>query len=227
MRSQLTKRYHKTESHLLYQFRQDAWKLHYAQQFPEAERAEVGERLAQHLEGMFPLADMLVLQKYGQAESKTQVGVSILNPETKKWDIDAGIELGRKVLVPAWRGRLYCGGPRFSEMPNRGLTEEGKRDVESGKYGDGWDAFCADQDKRDAEKVPKDLEPFFNRIVEERKLVKVEDKYRPERIDGKYPTWQEIAAQLPITGPYIIRTLTCAPRPHHQRRLRDGDKANW
>ena len=207
MKHELDKRFKpKLDQSRLYRFREAAWKAYYDKQFANA--AEVGEHLAQHLEMMFPAEDMKVLEKYGQAEKRKTVHVSILNPETKRWDVNADIPLGRSVLVPAWRGNLYCGGPRYSEMPERGLTEQGRKDVESGEWGQTWEEFCAAQDKHDREMVPKELEPFFDAIVSERKRYTDEQKYSPARgEDGKYPTWREIAAVLPVTGPHIITEL--------------------
>lgn len=45
--------------------------------------------------------------------------------------------------------------------------------------------------------------PFFSAIVTARDAYSKEVKFTPERTDVGYPTWEEIAQQLPVTGPHI------------------------
>jgi hypothetical protein len=81
--------------------------------------------------------------------------------------------------------------------------------MEAGKHDlyPSWEALCANQDKRENERVPRELEPFFARIVEERERYQAEDRYRPERIEKRYPVWSEIAEALPVTGKRIREVL--------------------
>jgi hypothetical protein len=56
--------------------------------------------------------------------------------------------------------------------------------------------------------LPDDMMPFFDLVVKAREAYQAENHYLPERGgDLKYPTWREIAAVLPVTGPRIIAEL--------------------
>lgn len=62
--------------------------------------------------------------------------------------------------------------------------------------------------------LPDDLLPFFNLVLKAREEYQAENHYQPERGGDekmRYPTWKEIAAVLPVTGPHIIAELEREP----------------
>ena len=187
-----------------------AWRAHYDRVFVP-DMAAVGEQLATHLEAVYPPNDMPVLAKYGCTIIITHVDVRIHNANSDRWDEHADIKLGRDVLVPASYAGLSCGGPRFSRYPNRGVPPERAAAIKAGTddYIKSWDVFCADQDKKERERVPETMEPFFSRFVEERTRYKTENKAimawpaQRKKITGKYPTWGEIASQFIVFGDYF------------------------
>lgn len=211
MKSRLEKRYRPNADYAEFrQLRDAAWEEFHAQQFPEELRRQVGERLAQHLESRFPITDMLVLDKYGQAEHRDKVSVSVYNPATERWDVHTSIEMFRKVLVPAWKGTLFCGGRRYSEEPDFGLNPETIAKIKAGEHDTfkSWEDYLEHHRKNESERVPRELETFFAKIVEARAAWQKEQRYSPERgADLRYPTWAEIAAMLPVAGPHIVRAL--------------------
>lgn len=52
-----------------------------------------------------------------------------------------------------------------------------------------------------------EFELFFNRIREAREGYSAEICYKPERVNGSYPTWREIAERLPIAGALIYKEM--------------------
>lgn len=66
--------------------------------------------------------------------------------------------------------------------------------------------------KSTEDQLPDDLLPFFDLVLKAREEYQAENHYDPERgQDLKYPTWREIAAVLPVTGPRIIAELEREP----------------
>jgi hypothetical protein len=168
----------KADAQLLARIKREAWEQYHEAQFSEVIRSDIGERIAKLLEGRYPQSDMLVLQKYGQARECKDVSVSIYHPERKRWDVHCSIPLGRGVLCPTGYCSYYVGGATWRE--------------------------------RQDDRLPEDMVPFFDLIMTAREAYQAEDHYQPGRGgDAKmqYPTWREIAAVLPVTGPQILKEL--------------------
>ena len=49
--------------------------------------------------------------------------------------------------------------------------------------------------------------PYFERIRVARDDYTYESNFSPHRVDGSYPTWEQIAAQLPVAGVWIRERL--------------------
>jgi hypothetical protein len=163
--------------------------------FPISETASVGELVAQHMEMIYPPADMPVLTRYDCTRTVNQVNVQIRSPKSQYWRDTAGIELGREIVVPTSYSGIYCGGPWFSRQPNRGCSPEEAESIKTGTDTviKDWDEFCANQDRKEKERIPETLEPFFFRIVEERDRYNVEYK----AITAWPAQWKETAGKYP------------------------------
>lgn len=154
----------------------EAWEAHSKTQFPEWEQESTGLMLASLLEQRFPPADMVVLEKYGQAKAPPEVSINIYHPARERWDVYASVKLPRPVLCPQGRAHFFVGG----------------------KGRDSDDHLSAD------------FESFFNKIREAREGYNAEIRYTPERVNGSYPTWQEIAERLPVAGAHIRTEMSIA-----------------
>src|SRR5271170_2023471 len=159
----------KADRELLCSLNAEAWQAR-IQAVLESRKAEVCERLAQHLEALYPAEDMQLLARYKCTVERKEVNVQVRTPDSDRWNQSVGIELSRAVMVASSYAGLFCGGPRFSLMKTRGVTAEHRREIEAGHYRDTptWEAFCGKQDRQEAERVPVDLEPFFFAVVAER-----------------------------------------------------------
>jgi len=89
----------RAESSILRQLLQDGWQTRYAQNV-ESKRDEVGAAIADHLESLFPLADMEILRRYDCVRDLTEAHVSVYNPETQRWDQSFGIKMPRAIAIP-------------------------------------------------------------------------------------------------------------------------------
>ena len=153
----------KSDRALLVELNERAWQKVNTELF-ESRRAEVGEALARHLEAMYPTEDMALLARYNCTMDRQECHVQIRTPDSDRWEEHTSVALPRRVTVASSYHGLFCGGPRWAEMENRGVNDETRQEIEAGGYG-GWEAFCADQDRREQERVPRELEPFFFDIV--------------------------------------------------------------
>lgn len=172
----------KADRQRLYTLINEAWEAHSKVQFPEWEQESTGLMLASLLEQRFPPADMIVLEKYGQAKAPPEANVNIWNPTSERWDVYANVKLPRPVLCPQGRAHFYVGG-----------LNEGNSDRDN--------------------HLSAEFEPFFNKIREAREAYNAEMRYTPDRINGSYPTWREIADRLPIAGAHIRREIeACSPK---------------
>lgn len=86
------------------------------------------------------------------------------------------------------RWDVYCGVKLFREV----LCPQGRAHFFVGGNGRSGD-----------DHLPAEFEPYFNKIVAARDAYNAESRFNPERTDGSYPTWAEVADVLPVTGPYI------------------------
>ena len=192
---------------LLSRLVQDAWGAHQAAAFPPEDIARVGEALARHLEGLYPLADMRILAVYGLARAVDRINVSIHNG--RDWSETAGVELGRKVPVAENFRGLWCGGPRYG-----GDTAEGM-----GFKPDAWAALTPEQKAEVVEgqddslrrRVPLLLEPHFAAVLVLRAAYRTEHKssmdwpMEEKARAGVYPTWAAIAERWPVLGTHLLR----------------------
>lgn len=192
---------------LLSRLVQDAWAAHHAAAIPETEMAEVGEKLARHLDGMFPISDMRVLSSYGLSQSMDCVSVAIHNG--KDWSEVALHPLGRKVPVAQGFHALYCGGPRYG-----GDTPEGR-----GIRPEHWATLTdedkarliADQDAQMRRRVPEVMGAYLHRVLSLRLAFR--DEYAQSTAwpstfratTGAYPTWTEMAERWPVLGAHLRR----------------------
>lgn len=193
------------DSDVLSRLIQNAWAAHHAATLPETEMAEVGDRLARHLDGMFPLADMRVLATYGLAQSIDRVSVAIHNG--RDWSETVDHPLSRKVPVAQGFHLLYCGGPRYGgDTPEeRGIRPEHWNTLTEGEKA----KLVADQDAMMRRRVPECLEAHFQRILDLR--VAFREEYAqssawPSEIrqdTGAYPTWGDMAERWPILGAHL------------------------
>jgi len=192
----------KADARLLRERLDAGWQARYARLFPETDKAEVGAVLTAHLEALYPAADMVVLHHYGEARDISEITVRVRAPGTDVWDKQVTIPLARTVRVPGGTSMLFCGGPWLSRDPDRGV-KGGRARYETLGCGT-WEALIADQDAQERSRVPEQWEPFFYRIVEERRRYKRDyaectgwpAKYRSEH--GCYPLWSELEAEFEV-----------------------------
>lgn len=52
-------------------------------------------------------------------------------------------------------------------------------------------------------RLPAEFEPYFEKVRTARDTYNTEAMFRPQRVNGSYPTWEEIAEALPVTGKLI------------------------
>lgn len=203
-----------------------AWKAHEQRQFPQAERDRIGEVIAAELERRNPAADMDVLARYGLTEIE---GAPVLERKYRDGfgagydEIDTGrrrpvhvavsdgdsstscgIEIPRSVRVARHGARLWANAVRYSEQPDLGLTDKTRAEMaESGEL----EAYIADHRAREALYLPREVDPFFQRIMDLRRAYREQYETFHTWLDGhrggKYPTWAEIEGQFPFVGEYL------------------------
>lgn len=188
---------------------QFAWEAYAAAMLPEWEREATGLMLASELEARTPAADLDVLRRYGFTETRETASVRMYDSTSQRWDQKAGIPLPRKVEVPKGGGWFQACGPRYSERPDRGITPayEAELRAEPGAF----EKFCADQVERESIGVPRELDAFFQRILNAR--IAQREQYRAatgwpaiQRAEkGAYPTWAEIEARFPFIADYLAK----------------------
>ena len=174
---------------------------------------EIGEILTCHLEKLYPAADMEFLSRYGCSSPRDEAHIQVRLPEGERWEHHVSIKLPRTIQVATSYHGLWAGGPRFSRQPNRGVSAEARAELESGKADwssfPSWEAFCADQDEREARRVPEEAESFLYELVETRLAYNRDYRRLTEwtetrkRETGLWPTWGDIAAEFPIVGKKI------------------------
>jgi len=68
--------------------------------------------------------------------------------------------------------------------------------------------FFVGGDRSGSDQLPKEFEPFFNKVREGREQYNAEMRYRPQQSEQEqYPTWNKIADELKVTGPCIREKL--------------------
>ena len=94
-------------------FVQAAWREYEAANFSADERASVATAIAEHINGLYPLQDMMLLARYGCASPERHVSVRV--HDGNNWTQSFGIELAEPILVASTTGAMsyYSGGPWF------------------------------------------------------------------------------------------------------------------
>jgi hypothetical protein len=209
----LSKRFRpRAEAGLLSRLHQEAWQARVDALRAQEAESHVGEIVAAHLEGRFPLRDMEILAKYGHAEKRTRITVYCHNPDAPdypKWDVSVGVHLPREVLVSTNCVSLYCGGPRFSRDPLGGLKPAFRATLTEEK----WIEHMARQRAVEAARLPETVEGYFDEmrlaIHQQRQEYRVVCEWpaQAKAETGDYPTWGEICERFPVTGDHIRRSL--------------------
>ena len=179
-------------------------------------RTEAGEILAAHLESLYPPAIMQVLAQYGCTLTRNEAHIQVRLPESDRWSEHINVALPRVVIVASSYHGLFCGGPWFSTMPNRGVNAETMEQIKAGTHEciKSWEEFVADQDDKERRRVPEILEPLFFELVSTRFQYKAQYHqlttwpHEQRSANGVYPTWQQITGQFPVAGAYIQRAET-------------------
>lgn len=199
----------RAEAGLLSQLVQNAWREYSASLENEAERLQVAEIVAQHIEARIPAADLPVLHKYHCVSEADTASVRIYNAQTSRWDETAHIKLPRKVwaLGDGYPEAHAC-DPRWSRDPHRGCKPEwwNNRATEDEKR-----RVIEHQDASERGALPESVDSYFAKIVEARRAYKAEYRqstdfpaeFKAEQ--GRWPTWQEIADRFPVLAAHIAR----------------------
>lgn len=176
---------------------------------------EIGETLAAHLDSLYPTDDMPILAKYGCVVTRDTAQVRI--HFEGYYGESVSIPLGRSVQVASsYTGLIAC-APRWSEYPNRGVSEDEAQAIKDGRSDiikKSWEDFCRDQDARERFSVPRHLDSYFMGLLMARKDYRKDYKRIGEwpreykHTHGKYPTWGEIAAEFPLVGELILQALS-------------------
>ena len=177
-------------------------------------QAEIGRRIADLVEARIPASDLEVLERYGCVEPVENVTIRLWSLSPGKsygdWSETFGVKLPRPVKALRGYVDFSAGGPLWhgDAAETRGVTA-GYRDALIAK-GE-WEAFKADQDKREAAALPRDLVPYFEAALEFRKRHRAEYRLSTEGFSaykaehGVYPTWAEIEAMFPVLGTYMAK----------------------
>lgn len=179
----------------------------------------VGEALAVHIESQYPAADLAVLTRYGCTRTIEDASVSVRLPGSNLWNEHMHLALPRKVTVATTYQGLYCGGPRWWEEPESGLTPEFAAKVKAGldDLFPTWESYLAYAKEHGQRQVPAAVEPPIIELVASYKQYQAQynqisdwpRQFKQER--GDYPTWAEIADQFPVAGRLIREHLDPAP----------------
>ena len=204
----------KKDASSLQEWNQAAWQAH-SDALSERIKTEAGEALAAHIEALYPAQDMAVLAKYNSTITLTDMSLLVRVPDSDSWSEHVLIALPRAVKAASTYSGLYCGGPRFSQMPGYGLNAETLEEIKAGKHDTFKSLESYLESHREAERrmVPEALEPLIFALVYALQQYKAE--YRqieswPKEYHAThyvYPTWGEIAAQFPVAGA-LIRQAT-------------------
>lgn len=207
----LTDRFHpKKDASALQEFNRTAWQTR-SDGLSQRIKAEAGEALAAHIEALYPAQDMAVLAKYNSAITLTDVSLMVRVPDSDSWSENVRIALPRTVTAASTYCGLYCGGPRFSQIPGYGLHAKSLEEIKAGKNDTfkSLKSYLDLQRKAERERVPEALEPLIFALVSARQQYKAEyeqiESWPKEyhATHGVYPTWGEIAAQFPVAGALI------------------------
>lgn len=190
----------------------DAWAEYQNLTFPEAERAAIADALAEHVRARTPDADLTVLRRYGFTETMDDLSVRV--HDGRDWHQSFGVKLRQAIELPRDRRLLYCGGPRWSRDPNRGIKPEYRATMTA----EAWANLVKSQDADERGRLPEAFEPYFSRLVEARHLYYAEYKQNsdwPEQFrseTGRWPTWRQIADKFQVVGSYLDRAWIEPPK---------------
>ena len=180
-----------------------AWEQYQATQFPEAERQAVAATIAEFMAARCPADDLATLRRYGFTETSDSVSVRV--HDGKDYANCFSINLHAAIEHPRNANSHYCGGPRWSKTPDRGIKPEARANMSA----DEWQELCDFQDKKEAGMLPESVEPFFAKLLEARQHYR--DGYRKETAwpaeykaeHGEYPTWRQIADRFHVLGLFL------------------------
>jgi hypothetical protein len=207
----LTDRYRpKADRAFLSDANKTAWEVKSAELTAKLD-AEASEIVTTYLEGLYPIADMLVLKRYDVALTKSNVHVHVYNPVTTHWDHPVTITLSRSVLTPSSLPPIFSGGRRYSEEPDGGLNAETVASIKAGTHADyaSWEAYLESHRKRERMRVPREIEPLLHEVVQAGLTYR--QQYNEimnyplthKNAFGQYPMWEHIASAYPTTGQVI------------------------
>jgi hypothetical protein len=194
----------------LQEFNRVAWQTR-SDELSQRIKTEAGEALAAHIEALYPAEEMAVLAKYNSAITLTDVSLMVRVPGSDSWSERFGIQLPRAVVVAASYIGLYCGGPRFSQIPGYGLHAKTLEEIKAGKNDTfkSLESYLELHRESERKRVPEALEPLIFALAYARQQYKAEyeqiESWPKEyhATHGVYPTWGEIAAQFPVAGTLI------------------------
>jgi hypothetical protein len=209
----------KKDARSLQEWNQAAWQTR-SDALSERIKAEAGEALAAHIETLYPAQDMAVLAKYNSAITLTDVSLMVRVPDSDSWSEHFCIALPRAVVVAASYIGLYCGGPRFSQMPGYGLHAKSLEEIKAGKNDTfkSLESYLESHRETERKRLPEALEPLIFALAYARQQYKAEYKHiaswpkEYNAMHGVYPTWGEIAEQFPVTGALIQQAAQDKPK---------------
>jgi RNA:NAD 2'-phosphotransferase (TPT1/KptA family) len=130
----LSKRFRpRAEAGLLSRLHQEAWQARVDALRAQEAESHVGEIVAAHLEGRFPLRDMEILAKYGHAEKRTRITVYCHNPDAPDYPKNGsntwrakGRSRRRGCLKPLKATLMRCASRFTNSVKNIGLFANGR-----------------------------------------------------------------------------------------------------
>ena len=158
----------------------------------------ISSAATEHLELIYPVEDMTVLQKYEKSRSDERIGIRIYNCRTKHWDMMYLATLLYPVLVPH-NAELSALRPSWWNSPLLGVIPIEKEKLSAEE----WNEVVLDNDKKKTYQLPAELDYIFESYLElveacrqDNRVVEWIDEKR--QAEGKYPTWGEIVEHSPV-----------------------------
>lgn len=192
--SKPTARYRsKADQSALSRLMRDAWAAK-KNEWDESYKAMISSAATDRLELLFPVEDMLVLQKYGKAKAVTSIGIRIHNYRTDRWDMVYRADLKHPVLATDY-AELSALRPQWWSDPLLGIKEEMTEDE--------WNDVVRRHEESKSSQMPTELDIVFtdwlDMIHEYQSDLKVSDWIGEQKsATGVYPTWGEIVTHYPV-----------------------------
>lgn len=197
--SKPTARYRpKADRSALYRSIEDAWTAKQNEWAESDSRSLISSAATELLESLFPVEDMLVLQKYGKAEAETTVAIRVYNYRSKYWDVVYRAELEHPVIVTNY-AELSALRPQYWNDPLLGVSSERKEKMTEEEWGE----VVAHNEKARAIQMPTELDSVFTNWLDMvhgyQQDLKIGDWITEKKsAEGIYPTWGEIVAHCPV-----------------------------